>query len=163
MNHFRLQKYFIVVAELTSVGVAAVFDEVGADVHFQQFFHHLPNGGVVVPFSQLGELRSGLSLQDPIHVGLEYRLHVLRMQVHEQVDSGALGDIDEIKVQAGQIRKLRHHLDQHWEKVWKFAFLCSDQHGADTESALGPQQFCHAVLISGHACSQRRIAVVDSD
>src|SRR3954469_10143551 len=94
---------FIVVAELTPVGVAAVFDKVRTHVYFKKFRQHFLLSGGVVFSPQLSELCFRLPLQHSVHIGLKYRLYVFRMQVHDQIDGGSFGDFDEIKVQPGQV------------------------------------------------------------
>src|SRR3954447_17480762 len=75
------ESLFIVVAELTPVGVAAVFDKVRTHVYFKKFRQHFLLSDGVVFLPQRGELCFRLSLQHPVHIGLQYRLYVFRMQV----------------------------------------------------------------------------------
>src|SRR5947207_15071311 len=77
------ESLFIVVAELAPVGVAAVFDKVRTHVYFKKFRQHFLLSGGVVFFPQLGELCFRLPLQHTVHISLQYRLYVFRMQVHD--------------------------------------------------------------------------------
>ncbi len=113
--------------------------------------------------SQLGELLFRLALQDAVHVGLQDCLDVLGMDIHEKIDRRSLGHAQQIHLHLRQVGELRQHSLQGGEHIREFAVFRGDLDRPDAEAFLGPEELGHAVLVSGHAAGDGRIARENPD
>src|SRR5215510_7343169 len=108
----------ILIAQVVAVVVALVLDEVRAGVDFEEPLHHGRLPFRVIDDAQLVEFRLRLSVENSEDVGLQNGLHILRVEVHHEVDRRPLGHPQQIGVEIERCELSIERLQER-EKVRK--------------------------------------------